>query len=46
MADTLSYLLMGLAVTAISIIVFIGSLIIRQRNLKKDIELIQQLKDE
>jgi hypothetical protein len=46
MADTLSYLLMGLAVTVVSMIVFVGSLIIRQRNLKKDIELIEQLKDE
>jgi hypothetical protein len=46
MADTLSYLLMGLAVTVVSMIVFVGSLIIRQRNLRKDIELIEQLKDE
>jgi hypothetical protein len=46
MADTLSYLLMGLAVTAVMMIAFVGSLVIRQRNLKKDIELIKQLKEE
>lgn len=46
MPDTQAYLILGLAVTFAIMTLLIGSMIIRQRNLLKDIELLEQLKDE
>ena len=46
MPDTTSFLMLGLAVTAIIMGAYIISLVVRQRNLDRDIELIQQLRDE
>ncbi len=46
MPDTQAYLLLGLAVTFVIMGLLIGSMVIRHRNLLKDIELLEQLKDE
>jgi heme exporter protein D len=46
MPDTQAYLLLGLAVTFVIMALLIGSMVIRHRNLLKDIELLEQLKDE
>ena len=43
MPDTTAYLILGLAVTAIIMGAYIVSMAVRQRNLDRDIELIQQL---
>lgn len=43
MPETTAYLLLGLAVTAIIMLFLIGSMVVRQRNLHKDIQLIDQL---
>ncbi len=44
--DTLSYLYLGLAVVTIIAVGFIGSMVIRYRSLQKDLELMEQLRDE
>ncbi len=44
--DTGAYLILGLATTAIIIGALIVSLFTRQRNLDRDLELIQQLQDD
>ena len=44
--DTTAYLILGLVVTAIIMGAFITSMMVRQRNLDRDIELIQQLSEE
>jgi hypothetical protein len=44
--DTLSYLYLGLAVVTIIAVGFIGSMVIRYRNLQKDLQLMEQLRDE
>jgi hypothetical protein len=46
MPDTQAYLILGLVVTFAIIALLIGSMVIRHRNLIKDIELLEQLKDE
>lgn len=44
--DTGSYLILGLAVIAIIMAVLLASMVIRYRNLRKDVELIRQLESE
>lgn len=44
--DTVAYLLLGLAVVSLIGAGFIGSLYIRYRNLQKDLQVIDQLRDE
>ena len=41
--DTLSYLIMGLAVTFAVLVILLGSIVIRHRNLSRDLELIERL---
>ena len=41
--DTLSYLLLGLAVVTFIATGLIGSMVLRYRNLKKDMQLLEQL---
>ena len=44
--DTLNYLLLGLAVVTFIATGLIGSMVVRYRNLQKDLQLIEQLRDE
>ncbi len=44
--DTIAYLYLGLAVVAIIAVSFIGSIAIRFRNLQKDLQVMEQLRDE
>ena len=44
--DTIAYLYLGLAVVAIIAIGFVGSIAIRFRNLQKDLQVMEQLRDE
>jgi uncharacterized membrane protein YciS (DUF1049 family) len=46
MPDNLSYLILGLVVTAVIMGAFIATLIIRHRNLEQDLKLIEQLSQE
>lgn len=44
--DTLNYLIMGLVATFGTLALLIGSFIARERNLRKDIDLINKLNDD
>jgi hypothetical protein len=44
--DTLNYMLLGFAVLLGLPLLYVISLLVRQRNLEKDIALIETLKDE
>jgi hypothetical protein len=44
--DTFGYLILGLAVVSTIVLLFIGSMVVRYRNLQKDLRLIEQLRDE
>ncbi len=44
--DTVSYLYLGLAVVTVIAVGFIGSMVARYRNLQKDLQVIEQLRDE
>jgi len=44
--DTVAYLYLGLAVVAVIAVGFIGSIAIRFRNLQKDLQVMEQLRDE
>ena len=44
--DTLSYLYLGLAVVAVIGLGFISSIILRFRSLQKDLQVMEQLRDE
>ena len=44
--QTVNFLYLGLAATALLVVGYIGSLFVRYRNLQKDAELIEQLSDE
>lgn len=44
--DTMSYLILGLVVAFGLVSALVASFIIRYRNLRKDMELIEQLRDE
>ncbi len=44
--DTVAYLYLGLTVVAIIAISFIGSIVLRYRNLQKDLQVMEQLRDE
>ena len=44
--DTLSYLYLGLAVVAIIAVGFISSIVLRFRSLQKDLQVMEQLRDE
>jgi hypothetical protein len=44
--DTAAYLYLGLAVVATIAFGFIGSILIRFRNLQKDLQVMEQLRDE
>ena len=46
MPETGEYLILGLAVIAFLLALFIGSMVARYRNLTKDINLIQRLQEE
>jgi hypothetical protein len=46
MPDTLPFLILGLLVTVLIFGGFIATMLIRQRNLNKDIELIKQLAED
>jgi hypothetical protein len=43
--DTGAYLILGLIATIVIIGVFIGSMVLRHRNLDRDLELIEQLRE-
>jgi len=44
--DTLGYLILGLIVATVIMVAFIGSMVVRYRNLQRDVEVLQQLGDE
>ena len=44
--DTFGYLVLGLAAVSAIVILFIASMVIRNRNLKKDLKMIEQLGDD
>ncbi len=44
--DTVSYLYLGLAVVAVIGVGFIGSIVLRFRNLHKDLQVMEQLRDD
>jgi hypothetical protein len=44
--DTVSYLLLGLAAVALISVVYIGSLVLRLRNLRQDLTLIEEIGQE
>jgi hypothetical protein len=44
--DTVAYLVLGLIVATALMAGFIVSMVARQRNLQKDLELVEQLRDE
>ena len=44
--DTIAYLYLGLAVVAIIAVGFVSSIAIRYRNLQKDLQVMEQLRDE
>lgn len=44
--DTVAYLLLGLGVVTLIAAGFLGSLYVRYRNLQKDLQVIEQLRDE
>jgi hypothetical protein len=46
MPETGEYLILGLAAIALLLALFIGSMVVRYRNLTKDIDLIQRLQEE
>jgi hypothetical protein len=46
MPETGSYLILGLAMTFLIIAFFIASMVIRYRNLQKDIHLLEQLAED
>jgi hypothetical protein len=46
MPDTGAYLILGLASVAVILGAFVASLFVRQRNLTRDMELIQKLSEE
>lgn len=46
MPDTVSYLYLGLAVVAVLGFGFIGSMVLRYRNLQKDLDVIERLRSE
>lgn len=41
--DTFGYLVLGLLVVSAIVLLFIGSMVVRYRNLQKDLQLIEQL---
>jgi hypothetical protein len=41
--DTFSYLILGLAAVSVILLGFIGSMVIRHRNLQRDLEAIEEL---
>lgn len=45
-AETTAYLILGLIVAFSWLTLFIGSMVLRYRNLKKDMALIEQLADD
>jgi len=44
--DTVSYLLLGLGLVAVIGLTFIGSMLLRYRNLQKDLQVIEQLQND
>jgi general stress protein CsbA len=46
MPDTGTYLILGLAATALIIGFLVISMVVRQRNLDRDLELIRELKED
>lgn len=44
--DTVSYLLLGLAVVSVIALGFIGSMVLRYRSLQKDLQVLEQLRDD
>ncbi len=46
MPDTTVYLLLGLGMTGFIMAVYLGSLVTRWRNVQKDLQLIENLREE
>ena len=44
--DTVAYLYLGLAVVSIIVVGYISSLVIRFRSLQKDLQVMEQLRDD
>ena len=44
--DTVAYLYLGLAAVAVIVVGYVGSIIVRYRSLQKDLEVMEQLRDE
>ena len=44
--DTFGYLILALAVVSIIVALFVGSIVVRYRSLQKDLQTLDQLRDE
>lgn len=44
--DTFGYLILGLGVVSAIVALFIGSMVVRHRNLQKDLQMIEQLRQD
>ena len=44
--DTFGYLILALAVVSTIVVLFIGSIVVRYRSLQKDLQTLDQLRDE
>ncbi len=44
--DTFGYLILGLAVVSIIVIAFTGSIVLRYRSFQKDLQTLDQLRDD
>lgn len=44
--ETTGYLILALIIVAVLVVALVASMIIRYRNLRRDIEMIEQLEDE
>jgi hypothetical protein len=44
--DTFGYLILGLAVVSMIVIIFTGSIVVRYRSYQKDLQTLDQLRDD
>ncbi len=44
--DTFGYLILGLGVISTIVVLFIGSMVVRYRNLQKDLQTIESLRED
>lgn len=44
--DTVSYMILGYVIMGAVALVYVGSLLLRQRNLKRDLDVLERLQDD